>query len=142
MALAGHRSVSLSTSVTSRSSTKMDKRIELGFGMDASFQFHLSYIVFQGNSGISENNGWLLPSETVPNSGFRKFGHDTLQLVVILILQSRRLTGAIHWDHLRSNQLDSTCDGRHSTSGMSLGPSVSSPGQLYWYSAVRYNTGM
>ena len=43
--------------VTSRCSFETDERIELGFGMGASF--HLSCTVLKGNSGISKNNGIL-----------------------------------------------------------------------------------
>jgi len=56
---ASYDSVSVCMSVTSRSSIKTDERIELVFGMGASF--HPSYTVLKGNLGVSKNL-WLLPS--------------------------------------------------------------------------------
>jgi len=40
----------------------MAEQIELVFGTEASLG--LSYTVLEGNSGISKNNGWALPSRT------------------------------------------------------------------------------
>jgi len=51
----GSVSVSLCLSATSRFSIETGERIELVFGMEASF--HLSYTVLKGNSGISKNEG-------------------------------------------------------------------------------------
>jgi len=45
----------LSASVTSHCSIETGERIELVWGMGASF--HLSYTVLKGNSGISSNKG-------------------------------------------------------------------------------------
>jgi len=50
--------VSVRLSVTSRSSIETVERIELVFGMRASF--HPSFTVLKGNSGISKNKGTLL----------------------------------------------------------------------------------
>ena len=50
--------LSVRLSVTSRCSTTMAERIELVFGMCASF--HPSYTVLKGNSVISKNKGTSL----------------------------------------------------------------------------------
>ena len=57
-----HGPVSVSVSVTSRSSTKTDERIELVLGTRASF--HPSYTVLTGNSVISKK--WHFPLELCP----------------------------------------------------------------------------
>jgi len=61
-----------SVSVTSRSSIETAERIELVFGMRASF--HPSYTVLKGNSVISKNKGTSLWN-FVLISGLRKFRH-------------------------------------------------------------------
>ena len=53
-----HGPVSVCLSVTSRSSVETAERIELVFGMGASF--HPSYNVLKGNSVISKNKGTSL----------------------------------------------------------------------------------
>jgi len=65
-------SVCVRPSITSRCSTKMAERIELVFGMRASF--HLSYTVLKRKSVISKNKSTSLWN-FVLNSGLRKFRH-------------------------------------------------------------------
>ena len=72
LAMALCPSVRRSVSVKSRSSTETAERIELVFGVGASF--HLSYTLLTGNSSVSKNKGTSLWN-LVPNSGFRKFRH-------------------------------------------------------------------
>ena len=55
----------LCLSLRNRCFVETDGRINLGFGMVASFD--QSYTVFYGNSGIYKNKGRLLPSETFLN---------------------------------------------------------------------------
>jgi len=64
--------MALCPSVTSWSSTKTAERIELVFGMWASF--HPSYTVLKGNSVISKNKSTSLWN-FVLNSGLTKFRH-------------------------------------------------------------------
>jgi len=64
--------MALCLSVTTRSSTKTAERIELVFGMRASFQ--PSHTVLKGNSVISKNKGTPLWN-FVLNFGLRKFRH-------------------------------------------------------------------
>ena len=70
LCLSGCLSVCLSVSVTGRRSIETAERIELVFGMGASFQ--PSYSVLTGNSAHSKNKGTSLWN-VVPNSGLRKF---------------------------------------------------------------------
>jgi len=49
--------LSVSVSITSRSSVETDERIELVYSLGASFR--LSYTVLKGNSGISKNKDTL-----------------------------------------------------------------------------------
>jgi len=70
LAMALCLSVCLSVSVTSRLSIETAERIELVFGMGASFQ--PSYSVLTGNSAHSKNKGTSVWN-VVPNSGLRKF---------------------------------------------------------------------
>jgi len=72
-----HGRVSVRPSVTSRSSTKTAERIELVFGMWASF--HPSYSVLKGNSVIFKNKDTSLWN-FVLNSGLRKF-RDGISIV-------------------------------------------------------------
>ena len=87
---------SVRPSVTSRSSTKTAERIELGFGMWASF--HPSYTVLKGNSVISKNKGTSLRS-FVLNSGLRKFRHGILIVEACYQLSSRKVDAqsVINW---------------------------------------------
>ena len=62
--------LSVSVFVTSRCSIKMAERIELVFGMGASF--HLSHTVLKGNSGVFKNKGTSLWN-FVTGSGLGKF---------------------------------------------------------------------
>jgi len=61
--------LSVCLSVTSRCSVEMDRRIELVFGTEASFD--LSYTTFSENSGIYKKKGTSL-WKFVTNSGIRK----------------------------------------------------------------------
>jgi len=64
--------LSVRPSVTSRCSVETDERIQLVFGLSASF--HPSYTVLKGNSVNSKNKGASLWN-FVLNSGLRKFSH-------------------------------------------------------------------
>jgi len=65
--------MSVRLSVTSRCSIETAERIELDFGMRASF--HPSYTVLKGISVISKNKGTSLWN-FVLKSGLRKFRHS------------------------------------------------------------------
>jgi len=65
-------SVCVGLSVTSRCSVKMDVRINLVFGVGASFD--QSYTAFSVNSGMYRNKGTFL-SDFFLNAGLRKFRH-------------------------------------------------------------------
>jgi len=75
-------------SVTSRSSIRMAERIELVFGMWASF--HPSYSVLKANSVISKNKGTSLWN-FVLNSGLRKFCHGISMVEKCYQLSSRKV---------------------------------------------------
>ena len=78
----------VSLSVTSRCSVETAERIELVFGMWASF--HPSYTVLKGNSVISKNKGtslWYF----VLNSGLRKFRHGISIVETCYQLSSRKV---------------------------------------------------
>jgi len=83
-------------SVTSRSSTKTAERIELVFGVWASF--HPSYTVLKGYSVISKNNGTSLWN-FVLNSGLRKFRHSISIVETCYQLSSRKVDAqsVINW---------------------------------------------
>ena len=66
-------------SVTSRYCIETTGRIELVFGIKASF--HLSYTVLPGNSGISKNKGTSLWN-FVSNSGLKKISPQQVDRVV------------------------------------------------------------
>jgi len=95
-----HGPVSVSVSVTSRSSTKTAERIELVFGMRASF--HPSYTVLKGNSVISKNKGTSLWN-FVLNSGLRKFRHGISIVETCYLLSSRKVDAqsVINWTVVR-----------------------------------------
>jgi len=83
-------------SVTSRCSVKTDERIELVFGVGASF--HLSYTVLEEKFGISRNKGsslWIF----VLNSGLRKFCHGMSVAKMCYQLSSRKVDAQsmINW---------------------------------------------
>jgi len=75
-------------SVTSRSSIKTAERIELVFGMWASF--HPSYSVLKANLVISKNKGTSLWN-FVLNSGLRKFCHGISMVEKCYQLSSRKV---------------------------------------------------
>jgi len=84
------------TSVISQSSAKTAERIELVFGMWASF--HPSYTVLKGNSVISKSKGtsfWNF----VLNSGHRKFCHGISIVKTCYRLSSRKVDAPslINW---------------------------------------------
>ena len=85
-----------SVSVTSRCSIETAERIELVFGMWASFQ--PSYTVLKGNSVISKNKGTSLRS-FVLNSGLRKFRHGISIVEACYQLSSRKVDAqsVINW---------------------------------------------
>ena len=72
LCIRGTIAIGLCLSVTSGSFIETDERIELVFGMWASF--HPSYTVLEENSVISKNKGISLWN-FVLNSGLRKFRH-------------------------------------------------------------------
>ena len=88
--------LSVRLSVTSRCSTKTAERIELVFGMWASF--HPSYTVLIGNSVISKNKG-TSPWNFVLKSGFRKFRHGISIVETCYQLSSRKVDAqsVINW---------------------------------------------
>jgi len=92
----GPVSVCVRLSVTSRSSTKTAERIELVFGMWASF--HPSYTVLKGNSVTSKNNGTSLWN-FVLTSGLRKFRHGISIVETWYQLSSRKedAQSVINW---------------------------------------------
>jgi len=79
---------SVRPSVTSRCSIETDERIQLGFGMWASF--HPSYAVLRGNSVISKNKGTSLWN-FVLKSGLRKFCHGISIVETSYQLSSRKV---------------------------------------------------
>jgi len=83
-------------SVTSRCSIETAKRIELVFGMRASFHPH--YTVLKGNSVISKNKGTSLWN-FVLNSGLRKFRQGILIVETCYQLSSRKVDAlsVINW---------------------------------------------
>ena len=88
--------VSVCLSVTSRCSIETAERIELVFGMWASF--HPSYTVLKGNSVISKNKGtsiWYF----VLNSGLRNFAHGISIVETCYQLSSRKVDAqsVINW---------------------------------------------
>jgi len=91
-----HGPVSVRLSVTSRSSAKTDERIELVFGVGASF--HPSYTVLKGNSVISKNKGTSLWN-FVLKSGLRKFRHGISIVETCYQLSSRKVDAhsVINW---------------------------------------------
>ena len=91
-----HGPVSVRLSVTSRNSTETAERIELGFGMRASF--HPSYTVLKGNSVISKNKGTSLWNFVV-KSGLRKFRHGISIVETCYQLSSRKVDAqsVINW---------------------------------------------
>jgi len=91
-----HEPVSVCLSVTSRCSTKTAERIELVFGMWASF--HPSYTVLKGNSGVSKYKGTSL-SNFVLNTGLRKFRHGISTVETCYQLSSRKVDAhsVINW---------------------------------------------
>jgi len=88
--------LSVRLSVTSRCSIETTERIELFFGMQASF--HPSYTVLKGNSVISKNNGTFLWNFVV-NSGLRKFRHGISIVETCYQLSSRKVDAqsVINW---------------------------------------------
>ena len=105
--------VCLCPSVTSRCSIETDERIELVFGMWASF--HPSYTVLKGNSVIPQNKGTSLWN-FVLNSGLRKFRHGISIVETCYRLSSRKVdaqsvinwavVGQLSWQYLRAPTLD------------------------------------
>ena len=89
--------LSVRLSVTSRSSTKMAERIELVFGMWASF--HPSYTVLKEKSVISKNKGTSLWN-FVLNSGLRKFRHG-----ISIVVSGSGISWAICKSAYRSRQM-------------------------------------
>ena len=91
-----HGPVSACLSVTSRCSIETDERIELVFGMRASF--HTSYTVLKGNLVISKNKGTSLWN-FVLNSGLRKFCHGISIVETCYQLSSRKVDAhsVINW---------------------------------------------
>ena len=91
-----HGPVSVRLSVTSRSSAKTDERIEVVFGVGASF--HPSYTVLKGNSVISKNKGTSLWN-FVLKSGLRKFRHCISIVETCYQLSSRKVDAhsVINW---------------------------------------------
>ena len=65
-----HVAMALYLSVTSRSTTKTSRRIKQDYGMEAFFNYTVSY----GNSGIYKSKA-ISHWKFVPNSVFRKFRH-------------------------------------------------------------------
>jgi len=92
----GPVSVCVCPSVTSRSSTKTTERIELVFGMSASF--HPSYTVLKGNLVISKNKGTSLWN-IVLKSWLRKFRHGISIVETCYQLSSRKedAQSVINW---------------------------------------------
>jgi len=86
----------LCLSVTSRCSIETAERIELGFGMLASF--HPSYTVLKGNSVIFKNKGTSLWN-FVLNSGLIKFRHGISIVETCYQLSSRKVDAqsVINW---------------------------------------------
>ena len=103
-------------SVTSRSSIETTERIELVFGMGASF--HLSYNVLKGSTGKSQINGTSLRN-SVPNSGLKIFCFGISVVETCYRLSSTRWSPVV--GQLRSTKLaiPPSSDGRllvyHST---------------------------
>ena len=108
-----HGPVSVRPSVTSRSSTKTAERIELVFGIWASF--HPSYTVLKGNSVIFKNKDTSLWN-FVLNSGLRKFRDGISIVETCYQLSSRKVdapsvinwavVGQLSWQYLRAPTLD------------------------------------
>ena len=88
--------LSVYLSVTSRCSTKTAERIELVFGVWASF--HPFYTVLKGNSVISKYKGTSL-SNFVLNTGLRKFRHGISTVETCYQLSSRKVDAhsVINW---------------------------------------------
>jgi len=118
----GPVSVCLCLSVTSRSCVKTAGRIELVFGMEASF--HQCYTVFKGNSGISKNNGRLVPSGTssqTPDLDYFAFVYNIYRRNVLSIdLAGERWTLRAWQTGLSSvNWVDNTSELRRSSASLS-----------------------
>ena len=73
------------------------KRIELGFGMSASF--HPSYTVLKGNSVISKNKGTKSLWNFVLNFGLKKFRHGISIVETCYQLSSKKVDAqsVINW---------------------------------------------
>ena len=108
-----HVPVSVCLSVTSWRSIKSSKRINLVFGMGASFD--QSYTVFSGNSGIYKNKGTSL---------WNFFLNSVINWTVV---------GQLSWQHLRAPTLNSCSLSQWSSS--SVNSTIPSRGSISdsWY---------